>query len=576
MSTFSCNKIYTPLSDVRDHKVYTTILGTNDYISKTDTASNPTANGNVSFNNISQNNNNTIFSKKAFLKYTYKIVFNGHIKEDAGVDKLINAGYDAPSYMPIHSTIESAKVKINGVMFTYLIAENFRFRSKYFNYENVNKSVTSSYCFPDTFENFKDAFQTVEDPLATINDNINFVKYPPRGCIHNLEILENTDTQCILRFEAIEPCLFPPFITKDNVEEGIYNISSLDITLNHVHPNMIWSHNDEKTVIDNMNVIIEKAQFEYSQAALPMGIETPMNCICPTFYHDLKTTTGYTVRAGQSATLTSQNIVLNSIPDYILVWACEDKYSGSVNDIVTRTAGSVCAPESIRVQLGTSKPLMNDLTQHQLYNQMVLSGLDMDYNHFKGEVKSLNGNVKYLCSAPVKLVPGLSAFNDGIKIVSGMKCNENLNISLTFKNTSSIDKNINLYCLFVYNGVLNITKDGKPEEVYVMYNDINEVMAAPLSDESIDDILYNAYGGSFWDKLKTGVKNVGKFIKNNQLISKGLDTLSGYLPDGISGIVKGISDYASSKGYGVVAGSMAGSRAGSYAGKMIDYDDLYN
>ena len=154
---------------------------------------------------------------------------------------------------------------------------------------------------------------------------------------------------------------------------------------------------------------------------------------------------------------------------------------------------------------------------------MVLSGLDMDYNHFKGEVKSLNGNVKYLCSAPVKLVPGLSAFNDGIKIVSGMKCNENLNISLTFKNTSSIDKNINLYCLFVYNGVLNITKDGKPEEVYVMYNDINEVMAAPLSDESIDDILYNAYGGSFWDKLKTGVKSVGNFIKENQLISKGLD-----------------------------------------------------
>lgn len=571
MSSFSCNKIYTPLSDVREHKVYTTIVGTNDYISKTDTASNPTANGNVSFNNISQNNNNTIFSKKAFLKYTYKITFNGRIKEGAGVNTLINAGYDAPSYMPIHSTIESAKVKINGVMFTYLIAENFRFRSKYFNYDNVNKSITSSYAFPDTFENFNDAFQTMEDPLATINDNINFVKYPPRGCIHNLEILENTDTQSVIRFEAIEPCLFPPFITKDNIEEGIYNISSLDITLNHIHPNMIWSHNDEKTIIDNMHVIIEKAQFEYSQAALPLGIDTPLNCIVPSFYYDLKTTTGFNVNAGASATLTSQNIVLNSIPDYILVWACEDKYSGTINDIITRPAGAVCAPENIRVQLGTSKPLMNDLTQHQLYNQMVLSGLDMDYNHFKGEVKSINGT-KYLSSAPVKLVPGLSAFNDGVKIVSGMKCNENLNISLTFKNCSNKDKNINLYCLFAYHGVMNITKEGKPEEVYVMYNDINEVMAAPISNEGLDDILYNTYGGSFWDKLKTGVKNVGSWVKSNQLISKSLNGISDYVPAGVRGIVKGVADYAASKGYGSIAGSYAGSYAG---GKIISNEDLY-
>ena len=65
--------------------------------------------------------------------------------------------------------------------------------------------------------------------------------------------------------------------------------------------------------------------------------------------------------------------------------------------------------------------------------------------------------------------------------------------------------------------------------------------------------------GAGWDKFKTGVKKVAKFVKDNKLISKGLSAAAPFLGP-YSGIATTVSGVANSLGAGI---GLAGSRGGS-------------
>jgi hypothetical protein len=248
-----------------------------------------------------------------------------------------------------------------------------------------------------------------------------------------------------------------------------------------------------------MTVSITNAELQYGVANV--SVPSPEKCIIPNYtYRRNNREVLLSVTSGSTATISTDNYQLSTVPSKIYLWVT-DNQSSDLTSIITRPQ-RYATITNITARYGSHPQMLSTLSQEQIYNNIcVPAGINIDYQHFKGEaikwVDSAFTSVS-LCSAPVCIIPNESAFSLGAITTPGLAVNENIAFDVQFKNTLGATYSFNLYSLFVYEGFVILNKDSSVEKKQTIFNSVDEVLS--LNTVEYSDVR-EARGGSLFKSI---------------------------------------------------------------------------
>ena len=405
----------------------------------------------------------------------------------------------------------------------------------------------------DTAQTYREGLDTFKNPLA---DYYNSSCNDTRGSYVGYEILDNKDgaTSATIRLTVIEPVLMSPFVHGAHSEQAEGLIGVQNMAYNCTFSNLArvmsidkFQGGENGSVINITNVSVNLSEFSLLFNYLtpdPLTSPLPSQSVYTQYNLTSYSTRFNTVVApGAFYNMVLNSVQVSSIPKRIYIYA--KKTQSDETSFTTDTCMAIdCMSGANPMQLTwNNNQFMASSTGMDIYNISKNNGNDSSIAEFSKHVGSV------IClefGKDIGLAPDQS---------SGVIGNYQLGLSINMRNTGADPITPTLFVVCVSEGALSIVNGSCTSMFGIISRE--DVLSAPV-DMSVGHVRRNIYGGS-WQGFKDLLSKGYKYVKDNKLISKGLE-MSGnpYAQVG--------AKVASALGFGVVGAGVTG--AGTTGGRM--------
>ena len=478
----------------------------------------------------------TVVSRRVMKRCVVDFVVNG--TNTSGADTLLFDGLHAPRYAPISAVTASEQVSLNGLMITSTNPNHVNQYIRKFKNDIIEDQREAT--FPSMMDGdykYYDGLFKARNPLSNNGNGVE----PTRGEYDGYQVLSQTPTQAVIRLTVWEPLLFSPFLESD-VGAGLTSLGSF--TYSCVFSDLTRMLSISQFQGEGNNVTSVSANLVSFDIACNFMSPSPLNQISNGFAYNLynvvpRTQDVASFVAGETRQVAFNSILLSSVPSRMYIFATRFRPTSQTvftTDTLMALDMADTSPLSITFD---NRSHLTSTPSSTLYYMARENGLDDSYNQWsKNSIICLNFGSQLAVSSDVG---------------SGSAGQYSLNFSIRLTNKSNETVTPTLYCVVVEEGTLTL-RDGNYTANYGVLSR-EDIITAP----TLVDVPHkrgrekDVWGGRIdWGAIWGRVK---QFVKDNKLISKGIDALGTVVPE-ISHYTAPASSMVSRLGYGVTGGGM--------------------
>lgn len=496
---------------------------------------------------------------------------------NAGTDRILQPGRIALRAYPLNSVTTVASLTLNSVNNFIDPSGIVHALSRFKRDTDLQKTFDSIFpSFEDTYQTYDIGYLSNNNPLAGYNDS---TCYSPRGSYH-WNITTNTATQAVFTVFITEVMLVSPLIFNGAEDRGLtwLDNATLNLTLANL-PRML---SISPTLFNNLGINITSIAPVFGQPTALLNWITPRDDLISRlpaeihypFFNIIRYTSGNTTyfNAGQSYTITTAPLNFVTIPLRIYLYAkrSESDITSSLVNMVTST-DTFLQTQGVSVNFNNVSGLLSAATPAQLYQMSYQNGCSMSYPEWRGEVTQLNAAAdattigtagSIICIDPTK------DFGLNVDLAPGVTGQFQFQANLSVKNVSTLPFNVEIVTIVVYDGLMVLRQSGANS--YTSFVTRENSLNAPVSDMNYVEAQQLFGGGNMLGRIGSYLQRGLKYVKDNQLLSKGLSLIPHPIGQTAASVAKSL-------GYGAKAGARAGARGGARGGEdeMYDEDDAY-
>jgi len=449
-------------------------------------------------------NQTTIISKKVVAYVTFNINFVG--TTSLGNNLLDGWGLTmAPRALPLSRSTQNLVVRINDGSFSIPLNDIVTGISRY-GYDRYKSELTESPCYLDQSQNYDELINTVRNPLGS-SFNSSEIGTDQRGGFVGCTILVNTPTNATLQLSIAEPMLISPFDYSGPLGSGFIGVQSLDVTYtldNNLIACLLSKAVSDPAVFTSTSISIQ------GQPSLLFTYFTPQELTsiprssmysyitCERYPTDYQTP----INPGQSVTIASNNIQINSIPKRMYVYARLRNQDFNINKTDT-----FLRIENISVSFGNRSGLLASANSRQLYEISKRNGCDLSFNSWYGSYGSGSNRIISGVGSVLALCPSIDIGLTDLQCV-GQLNNLQLQMTATFTNINPTTPIVaTMYIVVLSEGVATISDGRTTTQIGII--SANEALNSPVV--AIEQA--SGEGGSFMTGLRNIISQVPGVVK---------------------------------------------------------------
>lgn len=450
---------------------------------------------------------------------------------------ILNLGtYDAPRMSPVQQCITQITSQINTTSFTLptndVLTGILTIRSKPW---YRDKMLSVSPIWPDQYQEYSDGALTNRSPLGTYGDN---PMETLRGGWPQIGVTTNTTTSAVWTARYHDIILLPPYETGPEEGPGFAGVTTNSWNINLGDLTRSWSHMDVNNssgspVWTSFTASLVNSGFtptlNYNILTPHLIPPLPSDVYYPLTVIDRMTTTATAVDAwpGTGGSVSSDfpgssvisNMVnLSYIPSMVLIYVREGNSQLTYANGGYTKSDAFAGISGVSITFNTLSGILNNATQHQLYQFGVESGLEMSWPQFyryRGSVLPL------LFGRHIPLInPDLAP---------GVRGNFNFQVQVRYYNTSTTHGLVapTLYVLPYYEGTLV----GRPgvyvqQQGVISHENVLEAASTPPVNAYVGDEIT---GGGPFSFIKSVISRIAPIIEKGLPIAKALAPVIGPL-----------------------------------------------
>lgn len=424
---------------------------------------------------------------------------------------LLENGKDALRAFPIASITTSNQLTLNNLTFTFQTNELVPKMARFWDTDSYDNHGFPSML--DTCQRYQDSTASNNNPLANYGNMVG--KVQPRGAYPMIVVNGISSTASSISATIYEPIWVPCLHRKYDDGLGFTNIRSCDLISNYSsNLSRIVSHSlDSSATLTSVTVHIAGNPIIFMKYNTP-----PYGYIPKTISYRSEDINRFItpcptapLTSNSSVTFPSTNIQLNCIPKWVIICCVE-----SVLNSTYTTTDTALNISNLSINFNNQSGLLSSMSEFNLWKTSAENGLQDSWAQYHGITQNTLGANVGSSGSFIKLVfgkdiplgsagdyPGkVGAYNFScIATVTNVNQSASITAPQLYIITSSAQK------IIIHEGgaceqVLGIDD---VEGSYMPYNQVSEY-----------------YGGSFKDfisKVWNGIKSIGRFIKDNKLIS---------------------------------------------------------
>lgn len=445
-------------------------------------------------------------SSKMFMTAEFIVTINGTPTPGG---RLVNAGNDAPRFMPLTSITQTLEVSLNNQSFTQKINWYHDALMRYNNdWSELSHDLTTFPSMFDSYQQYDDylKYGSGLNALAQIGEAGPGVE--PRGGFPWTVISGNgiDETQAKIRFRTYEPLVLSPLNWGHNNTKSFRDLNTLTVNYTfQTNLGRVWSRAAASGgTITNISASLVESGYAPVLEVVLMSPKTfqEIPAIQRYPYGEIQVfpNAAATLAPGGSATTSLNNVTLSGIPSRIYVFIRRRD-----QDRTYATTDTYARINSIDMILGTVNGIFTQASPQQLYAISAQNGYQgsfSDWYRYSGSV---------FCMDFSKDVP--------IKDLEAAGLQENIQLQLNVDYSNIQDAiggdtiNYQAYTVVLYDGIVTIADAQVHKERNVLSRmniaDAMSVQALPYS--AMD--TFSVSGGSFGSRLKKAAStavNIGK------------------------------------------------------------------
>lgn len=545
-------------------------------------------------------NGNTIVNRNIRATIPVRLTMTGRLVASNGAyipaSSLLNAGSDAPRFMPLNGSLETLQVNVNNTSVSQPQSDIIHALMRYDICPELRRkeySTTASY--PDCSYNYQDLVGTNKNPLGNYG-NVPDGCAPPRGAlpfniVSNTAVVpatgNGTAATAVVDMVITESLLISPLfwgkLTQNR--QGLYNVNSLDINLSFITGGMrMWSHspfvstdgtNTVTSIIDSISVQFNgfnapsfsyaqnfpQMLFEYISPNLLTKQRLDPNLPVTYNYHNVTrypTDIGSIAYGSAPTPVSSNNIQLSSIPERIFIYIRPNNATLQSRCDIT---DCYMAISNITIQWANQNTVLSTATQDQLYNICLKNGSSQSWMEFTGEGVYNGAFPPNALSAKFGTVGSVICLSTAEQIqldsseAPGLNGQYQLQVTAYAQNKNSSGAWDNLpltmYIVCVSMGTFTVTNLGAAQQQEGVLSATDIITATEMPAVTYDR-SERFGGGDFLSSLHSFGSKLNDFLRESKLIS----TVSGAIPHPIA---TAVGTVAKSLGYGENMGGCDGS-----------------
>ena len=485
---------------------------------------------------------------------------------------LLRAGYDAPRSFPIASSISTLAATINNTTVSMNMADVIQGLLRFNTGEYLKEhdySMTPSAM--DMSQEYNDVFGGVRDPLQQYASS-NQESVTNRGAFSMYKIVTNTPSQAVIDCVFCENLYLSPFYFGNGQGTAFFGVQDMSFNFTFVsNPAFrMWSHNPSGAnapgAITGGSVQFNNfSGFSYADTvpALLFNYISPQNIqhIPPSLTYSYFNVARYfsdfsSIAPNAQGTLTSNTIVLQSIPRRIYIWARSN--NEELNNDCTRTDTFLSVQKYNPLQLSWNNynGTFAGATAWDLYKMSVSNHCNLSWTEWSGGPVYSNGSFSTqigTVGSPI-CVELAKDVGIGADEAPGMIGQFALQVTLNVVNTNQTRSvTPTLVICVVSEGTFTILENRAVQSIGVV--SAQDVLEAKqnLSDFVDYQDIQEVNGGNFFNGLKAfgskimdALKSAGKkayelYGKAKPYIEKGMEYAEKYGPM-IAGLAAGLGD----------------------------------
>jgi hypothetical protein len=363
----------------------------------------------------------------------------------------------------------------------------------------------------DPFQTYREGFGSVRNPLGLYKDSgfensrAGFCQY-----VINPQAVNNTSATGYLLIT--EPIFTSPFVhfNDGSNASSLVGISNMSYQCTFQNLSRILSFDAApNTSINNVAVNVSSFDLIFNYLTPdPVAAPVPRSLITP--YHSIvsyPTRSSVGIAPNGTVNIAMQSIQVSSIPKRIYIFAKRDDANETF--LTTDTYFSLQENTNPITITWNNNQFLASSTIQNLYEIAVKNGVNMNFSEwtkYRGSVLALDFGTDI----------GLQS-NEA----AGTIGNYQLSVTASFRNNHPTETIApTFYCVVVSEGVMNINSDGSVSHMLGILSP-SDVLNAEAMPRGSYIHSRDMYGGSFRDAMRS----VGRFIKDNRLVSRGLSMI---------------------------------------------------
>ncbi len=433
-------------------------------------------------------NPNIIVDRKVLLRMFFTLTFVGDTTDPlVPLLSIPPAGSaDAPRAYPLsNGIINTMAVNINNTQVSInmndvmaaLLWYNTPPKERYRDY-----SMTASML--DRSQAYSDLFGQVLNPLGQYGDNVMEVA---RGGFVGYTVLTNTQTSATVSLEVTEPIFLSPFVFGCGNQSGFEGVQTMDWNLTLGDLTRLWSHdsvNGNVATFTSLTVTLPTSpQLLFNYITPKELMPLPRAIVYPYFNVERYPTDFGNVLAGASATVSSNNIQLQSIPSRLYIFIRRRNA-----DKTLYTTDTFARIDTLQLNWNNRSGLFSSATSQDLYRMSVDNGLETSWTQWYKQTGSV------LCIEFGKDV-GLDDLE-----APGLLGTYQLQMNIAFTNPSAATINYTLYIVPISTGTFSIADNRAVAQVGVVTK--GNILDSKTSPEVSYKAMENIYGGNIFAGIK--------------------------------------------------------------------------
>lgn len=471
-------------------------------------------------------NQDTVVDKYMYASVPISVTITG-TAPPAGAnlgEYLMSNNFIAWRQFPLNSIINTASLMLNNQQIS---SQPYLFINPLSRFQNdfVERAQRQSATpvMPDQSPHYADLTASGHNPLLQYA-SATTVYSEPRGVFNAFFNTQNDSTTSWTFTTTLNEPIFIPALNYDpsDQEAGFPYINNMVLTLTFLsNLGRMFSIDNQGGHVTGIAVTIA-GQAILSQQWDVIPTDFPQPEVNVRSYNDFNVVSSQqlnSVLPGAQSVMVSSAQVFTQVPSKIWIFVRESQIDYTNNCFDTDCYFSI---QNLNVQWNSRAGLLANATPLDLYtNFEARMGSVMTYTQCQKYVGSV------LCIDPVQ------AFNLANNETTGTPGNYQFQVTVTATNLKNYTITPSVYIAYAYDSTLVCRKDG----VILIEQSIvsQDMVAANSPSRGIPMVPYgysvsSLYGGSLWDKIKSGLSKAWNFVKDQKLVSKGLNLAARALP----------------------------------------------